>query len=627
MEHECFENADIAGLMNKNFVCIKVDREERPDLDQIYQNVAQAMTRSGGWPLTVFLTPELKPFFGGTYFPPEDRHGRPGFPRLIEALSKAFREDPEAVEENANKLTEMIASLESVTDAPWGDNRMPSLDRLLDAGSSLMGSVDLRDGGFGGAPKFPNPMAFAFLWRMQLAAPDGGQAREAVLTSLAKMAEGGIYDQLGGGFHRYSVDETWSVPHFEKMLYDNGLLLKLYSEVLLTPRQAGVLGPELEELYLGVLESTVTYLRTELRAKRGGFHAAQDADSEGEEGKFFVWDAGEIRSFLGEKDAALFCARYGVSGGGNFEHGKTVLFQALSVADAAKHVGMTEGDARKSLADSSAKLLAARSERVPPATDTKLLTSWNGLAISGLAWASRALAEHGREEPAKGARDLAKEAFDFVARHAGRPDGKLFATIQEGQAKLEAYLDDYAFMAMAALDLARFSKDPAEADRLIDRAGEWVSTILRDFKGGQGNRGYYFTSDHHEKLIQRPKTVFDQAIPSGTAVTLLALGALAEIDWSSRGAEFEKELEAQLAGLFHLGERSAHGTSELLSAALQWLIGPAAVSGNGGGQYLASPWVFQKGPDARAPGLLLCRKHACAKAPLKEELFRQLQLR
>jgi uncharacterized protein YyaL (SSP411 family) len=289
MAHESFESPEIAGLMNDHYINIKVDREERPDLDQIYQNVAQAMTKSGGWPLTVFLTPDLKPFYGGTYFPPEDRYGRPGFPRVLMALSAAYRNDPESVLENAQRLTDFIREVTSQADEHRGEEvpsaRMP---RLKASAEKLLGHVDFIHGGFGSAPKFPNPMTFSFLWRMGLLSHQSGKSvepgderfREACLFSLEKMAKGGIYDQLGGGFHRYSVDESWSVPHFEKMLYDNGLLLKLYAEVLLAEEQfeSSLEAQQRRTLFVKVLKETVAFLDREMLSRYVLFYAAQDAD-------------------------------------------------------------------------------------------------------------------------------------------------------------------------------------------------------------------------------------------------------------------------------------------------------------------------------------------------------------
>jgi uncharacterized protein len=608
MAHESFESPEIAKLMNESFVNIKVDREERPDLDQIYQNVAQAMTRSGGWPLTVFLTPDLKPFFGGTYFPPDDRYGRPGFPRVLEALAQAYRGERAAVEENAEKLTKFIGSLETLVKPPEGGRPAPSAELLRDAGAELVSAVDFSEGGFGGAPKFPNPMSFFFLWRIR---DSVAQASDAVLVTLEKMASGGIFDQLGGGFHRYSVDDHWAVPHFEKMLYDNGLLLKLYAEVLLT----GELDPEARALFTRVLEMTIEYLETELRSEEGGFYAAQDADSEGEEGKYFVWDPAELKAILGEQTARLFSARHGVTEAGNFEHAKTVLFLAEPLAAAARAAGMDESEARLALSSARGKLLSVRSRRVPPQKDTKVLTAWNGLAVSGLAWAARALEKEGSSSAAA-ARRLAVQAFEHVASQASAPDGSLHASIQEGKAKLSGYLDDYAFMAMAALDVARFATQGENVSGYLARAAGWTRYVISHFKGGLAGEGYFFTADGHEALIKRPKTVFDQAIPSGTAVMLQVLGALAEADPQGAGAEFERELEEQLSGCFHLAMRSPHGSSELLSAALQWLVGPAVVSGKGAGEYLASPWVYQRPAEAGAPAeLLVCRRHACTKAP------------
>ncbi len=611
MAHESFENAEIAALMNQNFVNIKVDREERPDLDQIYQNVAMALTQGGGWPLTVFLTPDLKPYFGGTYFPPEDRYGRPGFPRVLAALAAAYRDDHANVQENAKKLTDYISQVEAVR-SPAGEGPAPSLEALVEAARKLVDVVDWIHGGLGSAPKFPNPMVFSLLWRVGAAIGDE-KMREATLLTLEKMARGGIYDQLGGGFSRYSVDHEWAVPHFEKMLYDNGLLLKLYAEVLLAAQSGMVqVSEERKALFARVLEETVEYLLREMRTPEGAFYAAQDADSEGEEGKFFVWDPSELTEVLTPDEAIAASRAYGVTSHGNFEHGKTVLY----LTGAALVTDPLVASARK-------KLFAARSKRVAPGRDDKVLASWNGLAISGLSWAAAALERQGRAEVASRAREAAEGAFDFLAQALDGGEGRLHATYQGDRAKHNGYLDDYAFLAAAALDLARFTRAGGAAlDGYLAHAERWIWRVLKHFRDSE-SPGYFFTSDDHESLIQRPKTLHDQAIPSGTSVVLGCLSALAEMvpqvphgavaaplnDRGPTAAEFARELERQLSPLFGVAARSSYGCAELLSAALLELQGPIVMSGRGS-EGLADHWrVFRKGSET--PELLVCHKRAC----------------
>jgi hypothetical protein len=619
MEHESFEDPETARLMNERFVNIKVDREERPDLDQIYQNVAQVMTQGGGWPLTVFLTPELKPFFGGTYFPPEDRYGRPGFRRVLAALSDAFRNEPDKVAENARRLSEAIVSLESL---PAAGARLPSWPALGEIARKLLVQVDWHHGGFGSAPKFPNPMGFSFLWRMGLAAGTP-RAREASATTLAKMARGGIYDQLGGGFHRYSVDPSWSVPHFEKMLYDNGLLLRQYAETLLTDGLAPerFLTADQRELFLDVLAETVGWVRREMTSPEGAFYSAQDADSEGEEGKFFVWSLDELERELSPDEARAIALRYGVTREGNFEHsGKTVLFAELPIANVAGRLHLEPATARALLDGARAKLLAARSRRVAPGRDDKVLTAWNGLMISGLAWAAAALEEGGRREVAGQALGTARRAFEFL-RGAVADGDRLFSTFQGGRPRFNAYLDDYAFLAMAALDLARWERTAEAGAARIADATRWIGVIRSRFADPSGP-GYFFTSDDHEKLISRPKSIFDQAIPSGTAVALGCLAVLAELDPDGKGGEFASELERQLGALFPTVEKSPYGSGELANVALLYLMGPVLVAGEGAGALCRHPHLFRK-PDAVAGGkFIVCHRRTCSLPFSREEAAR-----
>ncbi|MBI3543677.1 MAG: thioredoxin domain-containing protein [Deltaproteobacteria bacterium] len=600
MEHESFENADIARLMNENFVNIKVDREERPDLDQIYQNVAQLMTRSGGWPLTVFLTPDLSPYFGGTYFPPEDRYGRPGFPRVLQALSDAYRNDRGSVVENAKRLTAAIAQIEG--------NRVPehkrpdaaSLRKIADA---MLGAYDWHNGGFGGAPKFPNTMNLSFLWRFGQAS-GFGMASEAAVHALTKMARSGLYDHLGGGFHRYSVDAEWAVPHFEKMLYDNALLLRLYGEVLLT-------GPELREedraLFTRVLAETTQYVLREMTMPEGGFYSTQDADSEGHEGKFFVWDPQELARHLSPAEAKAFAERYGVTDAGNFEGSRqTVLALQAAGPGASEHEKLVE-DARR-------KLFDAREKRVKPGRDEKVIASWNGLMISGLTWAGRALRLQGQGPLAEQALETAFVAYEFVLgsmSRAGDGDGatRLWGVYKDGKARFNAYLDDYAFMAMAALDLGRACEDASELATLTAQARSWVDVARKRFADRE-NGGFFFTSDDHEKLIQRPKGIYDQAIPSGNSVLTIALAALGELFPEE---PYASEADEQLYKFFPTLEKVPMGMGELACAALLAQAGPVTVAGREAWRACAHPNLFQKKTEnvAHANELLICHRRTC----------------
>lgn len=613
MEHESFENAEIARLMNENFVNIKVDREERPDIDHIYQNVAQLMTRGGGWPLTVFLTPDLKPFFGGTYFPPEDRYGRPGFSRVLAALNEAFKNDPKAVAENAQRLTDAIQKIET---SRVESHKRPDLGSLRKIVDQVAANVDWRNGGFNGKPKFPQSMNLALLWRYGTAS-GFGMAQEAAVLALTKMANGGIYDQLGGGFHRYSTDEYWAVPHFEKMLYDNALLLKLYAEVLLTA-SADALNAETRATFERVIAETTQYVIREMNAPSGGFYSTQDADTEGEEGKFFVWDPAEVRKHLESDEAEAFIMRYGVSEIGNFEHtGKTVLFLDKSLKDISTQLSRSVQEVEALLSSARAKLLKARDLRVRPARDEKIIASWNGLMVSGLAWASRALRETAHGQLAEKAFEAAVVAMQFVRTTLDQGDNRLFSVHKDGKSRFNAYLDDYAFCAMAALDLARLSNDESEIDSLVTQARKWIDVVRARFID-RDNGGFYFTSDDHETLIQRPKTIFDQAIPAGNSVVIQCLIALAEMTGEP---ELERDADEHLYKLYPTAEQSPFGLGELSCAALLQAQGPVVVSGQDASRACVHPHVFQKpvglkgpaaGPVAAVPReILVCHRRTC----------------
>lgn len=605
MEKESFENPEIAALMNAHFVNIKVDREERPDLDQVYQNVAQLLTHGGGWPLTVFLTPDLKPFFGGTYFPPEDRYGRPGFPRVLQALSNAYANDKASVSENARKLTLAIEQLESGQKTPAVNSPATeaSLRKVID---SLLKSFDWENGGFGGAPKFPNTMNLSLLWRYGTYF-NFPKAFDAVLKATVSMAQAGIYDHLGGGFHRYSVDEKWAVPHFEKMLYDNALLLKLYSEILLTKNSK--LSPETRALFVKTLRETVEYILREMKNPDGGFFSTQDADSEGKEGKFFVWTQKEIEEVLGNSkqgvaETRAFLTAYGVQPDGNFEETNSTV---LALHEFSSNEEGLLNSAR-------IKLFEARQKRIAPMRDEKILTSWNGLMISGLAWAAQALKSSGYTELSDNAFHAATQAFHYIRKHGCQNNSdRLFSVIKDGKGKLNGYLDDYAFMAMAALDLARFSHTAAEVEALTGEACRWVDIIRKHFFD-HDQKGYFFTSDDHELLLARPKTLHDQAIPSGTAITLEVLWTLAEIMGEPT---YEVEATEAMEALWSQAMQSPFSAGELACAATLSLVGPIAVSGHHVSSLCENPFVFQKANSEVQPeqtSILICHRKTCISA-------------
>ncbi|MBL7715319.1 MAG: thioredoxin domain-containing protein [Bdellovibrionales bacterium] len=619
MAHESFENEETAKLMNEYFVNIKVDREERPDLDQIYQNVAQVMTQGGGWPLTVFLTPDLKPFFGGTYFPPEDRYGRPGFPRLLKALADAYKNQRENVDENAAKLLDAIEKLESTDTEALRDQSRHSgglvgsapklaLKDLESVSLRVLQGVDFVEGGMIGAPKFPNTMTFQFLWRMSKVSSVEG-AREGALVALTKMARGGIFDQIGGGFHRYSVDDLWAVPHFEKMLYDNALLLKLYGEVLATDSD---LPSEIRDLFESTLQKTLTYLDREMRTPFGLFMAAQDADSEGHEGKFFVWNPQQLEDVLGNgPDLDLAKKFYGVDSTGNFEGGMTVPYQAKTLSE----ISASSEDLERI----RQKLFKARSQRVRPGDDDKALVGWNGLLISGLLWAGMGLArsaDQGRKKLGQESVQWAEEVLNHLVKLTRTSETqRLPAIVTEKGPRLNGYLDDYAFMAQAALDLSRFSKSAETRSRALDLSAAWVDAALSRFEDDEG--GFFFTSDDHEKLIQRPKSVHDQAIPSGTAVLLQVAAALSEILEDDRASRFRERTQFHTERLAGGILRRPFGSSEFLCHLLQEVMGPIAVSGPDSGELFeslgqATPFTYWKKETQK---WLVCHQQACG-APL-----------
>jgi uncharacterized protein YyaL (SSP411 family) len=510
MERESFEDEAIAKLMNEWFVNVKVDREERPDLDQIYQTVVQLMGRSGGWPLTVFLTPDQKPFFAGTYFPNTDRYGMPGFPKILQAVWEAYRTKREEVDAQANEVAGAIAEATDISTQTRGSSVVLGQDVLERAAKKLGARFDDTHGGFGARPKFPNTMSLDVLLRR--ANEDGDEtARARVKHALDAMRDGGIYDQLGGGFHRYSTDERWLVPHFEKMLYDNALLLRLYADA------ARAFG---EPRYAETAREIAAYVAREMTSPEHGFYATQDADSEGEEGKFFVWDAKEIEAALGGdvEAAQIAIARFGVTEEGNFEEsGKTVLSIVDEIPVAAQ----------EALARGKAKLFEAREKRIKPFRDEKVLASWNGLMIGALASA--------------GFVDEAARAFAFIdAKLVLRDErgARVMRLTKDGVVKGPGFLDDYAFLADAAIDLYEATFEPD----YIASARAFADAIVARFWDKDGV-GFFFTPDDGEKLIHRAKDPYDHAIPSGTSIAcraLLRLGAICDAKYLDLAT---KELE------------------------------------------------------------------------------------
>jgi uncharacterized protein YyaL (SSP411 family) len=508
MAHESFEDEQTAAILNGHFVNIKVDREERPDLDQIYMSAVQAMTGRGGWPMSVFLTPDTHPFFGGTYFPPTPRYGMPSFKEVLLALADAWKNRRQEIEEGGKSVVALVRQ-QSMHEAEDGTAHLP--ETLPSAFQNIRQGFDPVHGGWGNAPKFPQPMTLEFLLRYHVGTGDPDALR-MVTKTLEAMARGGIYDQLGGGFHRYSVDDHWLVPHFEKMLYDNALLARVY---LHTWQVTG------NSFYRTITEGILDYVVREMTDPAGGFYSTQDADSEGEEGRFFIWTPDEIRAVLDDQ-ASRFLAAYGVSEGGNFE-GRNIL--AL------------EGDPeeRDALVDARRQLFEARQGRVRPGRDEKVLTSWNGLMLAAFAEAARALRRDDYRRVAEG-------NADFMLRELRADDGRLLHTWKGGVAKINAYLEDYTHLIEGLLELYQSTFDP----RWYLTAHELAETIIEHFSAPVG---FFDTSDGHETLIVRPRELQDNAVPCGNAMAACVLSRLAGLAVEPRYAELVQAMLGQMQPL------------------------------------------------------------------------------
>jgi len=555
MEHESFESDEIARFLNEHFISIKVDREERPDLDQIYMNAVVMLTQRGGWPMSVFLTPEGKPFYGGTYWPPEDRMGMPGFKRVLASVLEAWQNKREQLDEQATFLTEKLQESEFAAGSGQALN-----ERILQAAEGkLERAFDSAHGGFGGAPKFPHSMDLQLLLRLWKRLERDGLL-DMVKLSLDKMAAGGIYDHLAGGFARYSVDERWLVPHFEKMLYDNALLTGAYLE--------GYLATGNED-YARVVRQTLDYILTYMTDEAGGFHSTEDADSEGVEGKFYVWTPEEIYRILGEQAGERFCYVYDVTPEGNFE-GHSILNLPKSIEQCAKIKGWDVDELKRELAESRAKLLAVRDQRVRPGKDDKILVSWNGLMIDAMA-RSAILAREGDSGSAGASLsqsqylEAACRAADFILTKMTRDDGRLYHSYRHGKAKFDAYLDDYACLINALVTLYEQTFD----ERWIDEAVRLAELMLKHFKDAEGD-AFYFTSDDHEQLIARQKDVQDGSVPSGNAMAATCCLRLAKLTGRQ---DFFEAAESCLRLAQGLMENYPTAAGQMLLA-LDFYVGP-----------------------------------------------------
>jgi uncharacterized protein len=504
MAHESFEDPAVAQVMNRLFVNIKVDREERPDIDQIYQTAHQMLTRrAGGWPLTMFLAPDQKPFFGGTYFPKTARYNLPGFGELLERVAKAYREQGDAIAAQNEELVALLGQTLPASAPPSASLDSAPIDAALD---QLKEMFDPVHGGLGGAPKFPHPAELELCLREGTLRADA-QAQKVALFTLEKMAQGGIYDQLGGGFCRYSVDQHWTIPHFEKMLYDNGPLLRLCADAWLVTRNP---------LFARVCEETAGWVMREMQSPEGGYYSSLDADSEHEEGKFYIWSREEVSALLDREEYAVAAAVYGLDQTANFEGRHWHLRIAKPLAEAAEGLGLSEQPAQTMLDRANAKLFAARAQRVHPGRDDKILTSWNALMIHGMLHAGRVL---GKTEWI----DSARRSLDFLRAVLWR-DARLLATFKDGRSHLNAYLDDHAFLLAALLESVQADFRHADLDFSVALA----DVLLNQFEDHERG-GFFFTSHDHERLILRLKPAFDNAMPSGNGVAALALQRLGHL--------------------------------------------------------------------------------------------------
>ncbi len=529
LREESFENEDTAMLMNSLFVSIKVDREERPDLDALYMDAVQALTGSGGWPMTVFLTPDGAPFYAGTYFPPEDRYGMPGFPTVLRRLAYYYSSHRDEVEQQAEAFRDFYRERDQsrlrLPDGVLPNQASVGIDDLSQATAHLLDRADTTNGGFGGAPKFPHPMNLEYLLR-QASRATGAEA-DAILAPVRQtldiMAAGGIYDQIGGGFHRYATDAIWLVPHFEKMLYDNALLASVYLHAWQLTGEAS---------YRRISEETLDYVLREMTDTAGGFYSTQDADSEGVEGKFYVWTPAEVRNALGDADAHIVEKLWGVTETGNFE-GHTILHCAKTLAEVATELDLAEDQVREALARARTQLYEARRQRVAPSRDDKVLTAWNGLM-------QRAFAEAGRILDRQDYRDAAVANARFLLETM-HTDGNLLRSWRNGQARIPAYLEDYAALASALLstyettgNVRFFSEARSLADEGLTRF--WDDQI----------ETFFDTASDHEQLIGRPRELTDNATPSGISLMAEALLRLAAFTGEHRYRDYAARVLAPL---------------------------------------------------------------------------------
>ncbi|PZC50618.1 MAG: hypothetical protein DK304_000724 [Chloroflexi bacterium] len=612
MAHESFEDVETAKLMNTDFINIKVDREERPDVDSIYMRAVQAQTGRGGWPMSVFLTPDGKPFFGGTYFPLHEGHGIPSFTRVLRAISQAYQEQRKEITESAEQL---IAHLNSGVMSSQGQEPLTS-EILTRAFDGLVAEFDQKDGGFSTAPKFPQPMIIEFLLRYYNRTGQTEALAMADMT-LEKMCRGGIYDQIGGGFHRYSTDAIWLVPHFEKMLYDNALLSKLYLHAYqITGRQE----------YKRIVTETLDYVIREMTNPNGGFYSSQDADSEGEEGKYFFWEPTEVEQILGEDLGKLINRYYGV-GEGAHSDGENILHVHKSAEDVCNEFGINQAELDVKLANAKAKLLPYRQKRIAPGTDDKIITAWNGMMIGAFAEAAAVLKRADYLE-------ISLKNATFILEELRSPSGRIKRTHKKAVSKLLGYLEDYANMIDGLISLHALTIDL----KWLNEANSLATDMLNLFWDNK-NQSFYDTGNDHEKLIMRPQDYFDNATPSGAAVASDVLLKLAILTNNTKYKEVGNTMLRSLRMVisrapmgfghwlcvldFHLstpkeialvGSTKDTRTQELIDEVFGRFLPNKVVSGFQPGQgndYIKYPLLKDKHMLENAPTAFVCQNYTC----------------
>ncbi len=553
MAHESFENESTARVMNTHFVNVKVDREERPDVDQLYQGVVEVMGKRGGWPLTVFLTPTLKPFFGGTYFPPQARHGLPAFETLLQHIAHSWKTEREELLAQSISVTEALRQVTQLPDGTTTSTSAPSAGDIVSAAKKIATKVDSTHGGFGqGGPKFPNAMALGVLLRGFRRTGLQSLLDNATLT-LDAMAKGGLCDQLGGGFHRYAVDADWAIPHFEKMLYDNALLLHLYCEAYQLTKSP---------LYLRTATATAEFMVSEMQGPDGLFYSAFDADSEGVEGKFFVWTVAELERHLSPEDAALFCRRYNVTTKGNFEHTQNVLQQRASVEQLAQDFKLPAERIQQSIENSRQTLVRIRNLRVKPATDDKALCGWNGLSIGALAFAGTVL-----KRPS--CIDAATRCAQALLQTFRQPNGHLFRVAQNGAARIPAMVEDYGHATFGLLALYQATHD----GQFLEAAGALAEIAHQSFWSA-GPKAFHTAPKTNNDLLLSPHAFFDNPLPSGASTlteSYVILGALSgDSVWLERADEYLRRMKSDMlqnplafGHLWQAADRLADGAAEV----------------------------------------------------------------